>query len=63
MKEKIMKELEELKKAKDKHEKNFSQLSQAIEQCRATINATLGAIETLEKLMKPDEEEKKKEGT
>jgi len=61
MKEKILKELEELKANKEKHEKNLQQLTQAREQCIATINATIGAIEVLEKLLK--EEEPKKEET
>jgi flagellar biosynthesis chaperone FliJ len=62
MKEKILKELERLNQEKDKHEKNLQQLSAARENCIATINATIGAIEVLEKLLKP-EEEVKKEGT
>lgn len=56
MKEKVIKKLEELKKQKVMHEKHYAELVSAREKCMATINATIGAIEAIEELLK---EEKK----
>lgn len=52
MKEKLIKKLEELKKQKSLHETNFNNLTSAREKCIATLNGTLGAIETVEDLLK-----------
>lgn len=57
----LTKKLEELKTQLQTHQQNYTQLSQARDKARATINATLGAIEAVEALIKEYNEKQKKE--
>ena len=58
MKEKLEKKLAELKKNQELNEKNYASLQKQLEQGKAIINANLGAIQTLEELLKPEGEKK-----
>jgi len=58
MKEKIEAKLTELKKNQEINEKNYASLQRQLEQGKAIMNANLGAIQTLEELLKPEGEKK-----
>ena len=59
MKEMLEKKLKELQERRAKHAQNFQQLSSARENASVVLNATLGAIEVVEQLIKEVGIEKK----